>query len=108
MHQIQHLTLVNFALYSSQLETSLVTLCTRSQLESLHLTSISFANGAIGFLLRLFQKKSNEFDHKLNLKRLRLDAIKLFSTINDHIHLSDLEQIEFIQNSSLEQFVWRE
>lgn len=105
MHQIQHLTLVNFALYSSQLETSLVTLCTRSQLESLSLTSISFAEGAIGFLLRLFQKKS---DQKLNLKRLRLDAIKTFSIITDHIHLSDIEQIEFIQNSSLEQFIWRE
>ncbi|CAF3532680.1 unnamed protein product [Rotaria sp. Silwood1] len=108
MNQIHHLTLVNFAIYSSQLETSLITLCTRSQLESLHLTSISLAHGAIGFLLHLFQYKVNHKNININLKRLRLDTIKMFSLFIDSIHLSDIEQAEFIQNSSLEQFIWRE
>lgn len=101
MNQIHHLTLVNFAIYSSQLETSLITLCTRSQFQSLHLTSISLVHGAIGFLLNLFQKQ-------INLKHLRLDTIKIYSLLNEGIHLSDVEQAEFIQNSSLEQFIWRE
>ncbi|CAF2854659.1 unnamed protein product [Rotaria sp. Silwood2] len=108
MNQIHHLTLVNFAIYSSQLETSLITLCTRSQLQSLHLTSISLAHGAIGFLLHLFQNKINHKNININLKRLRLDTIKIFSLLIDGIHLSDVEQAEFIQNSSLEQFIWRE
>jgi hypothetical protein len=101
MNQIQHLTLVNFAIYSSQLETSLITLCTRSQLQSLYLTSISFVHGAIGFLLHLFRNRND-------LKHLRLDAIKIYSLLTDNIHLSDIEQAEFIANSSLEQFIWRE
>ena len=105
MNQIHHLTLVNFAIYSSQLETSLITLCTRSQLQSLHLTSISLVHGAIGFLLHLFRNKNHR---NINLKRLRLDAIKSFASLIDNIHLSDIEQAEFIQNSSLEQLVWRE
>ncbi|CAF0735110.1 unnamed protein product [Rotaria sordida] len=108
MNQIHHLTLVNFTIYSSQLETSLITLCTRSQLQSLHLTSISLVHGAIGFLLHLFQNKINHKNININLKRLRLDTIKIFSLLIDNIHLSDVEQAEFIQNSSLEQFIWRE
>jgi hypothetical protein len=101
MNQIQHLTLVNFAIYSSQLETNLITLCTRAQLQSLYLTSISFVHGAIGFLLHLFQ-------NEINLKHLRLDAIKIYALLNENIHLSDIEQVEFISNSTLKQFVWRE
>jgi hypothetical protein len=108
MNQIHHLTLVNFAIYSSQLETSLLTLCTRSQLQSLHLTSISLAHGAIGFLLHLFRNKIQQTNLNINLKRLRLDAIKMFASLIDNIHLSDIEQAEFIQNSTLEQFIWRE
>ncbi|CAF3878775.1 unnamed protein product [Adineta steineri] len=99
MNQIHHLTFVNFAVYSSQLETSLITLCTRSQLQSIYLTSISLEHGAIGFLLNLYEKNKN-----INLKRIRLDAIKTYN----NIHLSDIEQTEFIQNSVLEQFIWRE
>jgi hypothetical protein len=101
MNQIQHLTLVNFAIYSSQLETSLITLCTRAQLQSLYLTSITFAHGAIGFLLHLFR-------NEINLKQLRLDSIKIYALLTENIHLSDIEQAEFIPNYSLEQFVWRE
>jgi hypothetical protein len=108
MNQIHHLTLVNFALYSSQLETSLITLCTRSQLQSLHLTSITLAHGAIGFLLHLFQVKIDRINPNLTLKRLRLDAIKIFASLTDNVHLADVEQAKFIENSSLEQFIWRE
>jgi len=108
MNQIHHLTLVNFSMYSSQLETSLITLCTRSQLQSLHLTSISLVHGAIGFLLHLFRKRNNRKHGNIKLQRLRLDAIKIFALLNDGIHLSDVEQAEFIQNSTLEQFIWRE
>jgi hypothetical protein len=108
MNQIHHLTLVNFAIYSSQLETSLITLCTRSQLQTLYLTSISLAHGAIGFLLHLFRNKNDQKYLNINLKHLRLDSIKIFALLNDDIHLSDVEQAEFIQNSSLEQFIWRE
>ena len=104
MNQIQHLTLVNFAIYSSQLETSLITLCTRAQLQSLYLTSISFIHGAIGFLLHLFRNGND----RINLKHLRLDGIKIYTLLIDNIHLSDIEQAEFIRNSSLEQFIWRE
>ncbi|CAF1558155.1 unnamed protein product [Rotaria magnacalcarata] len=108
MNQIHHLTLVNFAIYSSQLETTLITLCNRSQLQSLNLTSISLIHGAIGFLLHLFQTKINHKNININLKHLRLDTIKMFSLLTNGIHLSDVEQAEFIQNSSLEQFIWRE
>jgi hypothetical protein len=108
MNQIHHLTLVNFAIYSSQLETSLITLCKRSQLQSLHLTSISLVHGAIGFLLHLFRNRNNREYLNINLKHLRLDTIKIFALITDSIHLYDVEQAEFIQNSSLEQFIWRE
>ncbi len=108
MNQIHHLTLVNFAIYSSQLETSLITLCTRSQLETLHLTSISLAHGAVGFLLNLFRNKNDRKNININLKRLRLDAIKIYALLIDGVHLSDIEQAEFIENSSLEQFIWRE
>ena len=108
MHQIQHLTLVNFALYSSQLETSLITLCTRSQLQTLHLTSISLVQGAVGFLLHLFRYQIDPTNRNINLKRLRLDAIKIFASTINHIHLSDVEQATFAHNSSLEQFIWRE
>lgn len=102
MSQLQHLSLINFALYSSQLETSLITLCTRTHLRTLHLTSISLAHGAIGFLFHLFQNPI------LNLKRLRLEAIKSFTSTNHSIHLSDIEQAKFNVNTSLEQFTWRE
>lgn len=108
MNQIHHLTLVNFAIYSFQLETSLITLCKRSQLQTLHLTSITLIHGAIGFLLNLYGKKPKENNFHINLQRLRLDTIKIFALLNDNIHLSDVEQIEFIENSSLEQFIWRE
>jgi hypothetical protein len=108
MNQIHHLTLVNFAIYSSQLETSLITLCNRSQLQTLHLTSISLAHGAIGFLLNLFRNKTERKHININLKRLRLDAIKIYALLIDGIHLSDIEQAELIENSSLEQFIWRE
>ncbi len=108
MNQIQHLTLVNFASYSSQLETSLITLCLRSQLQSLHLTSISLIHGAIGFLLHLFRNKNDRKNLDMNLKRLKLDSIKIFALLTDQVHLSDVEQAEFIRNSSLEQFSWRE
>ncbi|CAF3165913.1 unnamed protein product [Rotaria socialis] len=108
MNQIHHLTLVNFAIYSSQLETTLFTLCNRSQLQSLNLTSISLIHGSIGFLLHLFQTKINHKNININLKHLRLDTIKMFSLLTNGIHLSDVEQAEFIQNSSLEQFIWRE
>ena len=108
MNQIHHLTLVNFANYSSQLETSLITLCTRAQLETLHLTSISLAHGAVGFLLNLFRNKKDRTNININLKRLRLDAIKIYALLIDGVHLSDIEQAEFIENSSLEQFIWRE
>ena len=108
MNQIQYLTLINFAIYSSQLETSLIQLCTRSQLKSLNLTSISLTHGSIGFILNLFRNKINQNNFNINLKRLKLDAIKVFTLLNDNIHLSDIEQAKFIQNSSLEQFIWRE
>lgn len=103
MNQIRHLTLVNFAVYSSQLETSLFTLCNRSQLQSLYLTSIPLVHGAIGFLLHLFQTKSNH-----SLKHLRLDAIKTCLVSTNGIRLSDIEQAEFLSNSSVEEFIWRE
>ena len=108
MNQIHHLTLVNFAIYSSLLETSLITLCTQSQLQTLYLTSISLAHGAIGFLLNLFRKKADRNNIEINLTRLRLDAIKIYPLSINGIHLSDIEQAEFIENSSLEQFIWRE
>ena len=108
MNQIHHLTLVNFSVYSSQLETTLCTLCARSQLQSLHLTSISLKHGAIGFLLHLFQNQIDRNNTTIILKRLKLDAIKNFALGIHDIHLSDVEHAEFIQNSPLEQFVWRE
>ena len=104
MNQIQHLTLVNFAIYSSQLETSLITLCTRSQLQSLCLTSISLAHGAIGFLLRLFRTGN---DH-IHLKHLRLDTVKTYTLLTGNIYLSDVEQAALVGHSSLEQLTWRE
>ena len=104
MNQIQHLTLVNFAIYSSQLETSLITLCTRSQLRSLYLTSISLAHGAIGFLLRLFRTGNDQ----INLIHLRLDTVKTYALLTDNIYLSDVEQAILIDHSSLQHFIWRE
>ena len=108
MHQVQHLTLVNFALYSSQLETSLLILCIRAQLQSLHLTSVTLAHGAIGFLLQLCRKAADSPSRTLSLKRLRLDAIKLFTSSIDYIRLIDVEHAELIDDSSLEHVVWRE
>lgn len=104
MHQIQHLTLVNFAIYSSQLETSLITLCTRSQLQSLYLTSISLGHGAIGFLLRLFRTENEQ----INLTHLRLDTVKTYALLTDNIYLSDVEQALLVDHSSLQHFIWRE
>ena len=108
MHQVHHLTLVNFAQYSSQLETSLITLCTRSQLESLQLTSVTLVHGSIGFLLHLFRYDNAKTHRHLQLKRLRLDAIKTFASSMDAVHLIDIEQVETIEPSPLEHFVWRE
>ena len=108
MHQVQHLTFVNFALYSSQLETSLLTLCTRAQLHSLHLTSVTLAHGAIGFLLQLCRKSADSLSRTLSLRRLRLDAIKLFASSIDYIRLIDVEHADLIEDSSLEHFIWRE
>lgn len=108
MHQVHHLTLVNFAQYSSQLETSLITLCTRCQLESLQLTSVTLVHGSIGFLLHLFRHDTARTHRHLQLKRLRLDAIKTFASSMDAVHLIDVEQVELIEPSPLEHFVWRE
>lgn len=102
MHQIQHLTLVNFATHSSRLESSLLALCDRSQLQTLQLTSISLLHGAIGFLFHLFRSPIS------NLQRLRLDAIKSFATFDNQLHLTDIEQAEFSRDASLQQLIWRE
>lgn len=108
MNQIHHLTLVNFAMYSSELEKSLIALCIRSQLQSLYLTSISLVNGAVGFLLHLFQNKTEHKNININLKHLSLDTIKTVVLLQNDVHLSDVEQADFIQNPSLEKFFWRE
>ena len=108
MHQVHHLTLVNFAQYSSQLETSLITLCTRSQLQSLQLTSISLVHGSIGFLLHLYQHGTSRTHGNLHLKRLRLDAIKTFTSTMDAVHLVDVEEVQLIDPSALEHLIWRE
>ena len=102
MTQIRHLTLVNFAQYSSQLEQTLVTLCVEHQLESLQLTSLTFRHGAIGFLVRLFQHRT---DRTIHLKRLRLDATKSSMETIDSI---DLERTQWFDNVPLEHLNWRE
>ncbi|CAF1551887.1 unnamed protein product, partial [Didymodactylos carnosus] len=102
MHQINYLTLINIGLYSSQLETNLLELCKRSQLQSLHIGSLTLSKGALGFIIDLY----TNYGVKLNC--LKMDALKLPLEALDLISTLDFEQQHFLMNSYLARFSWSE